>query len=222
MVSAGLPKRRGGTSGAITNATPPILPKRYGFKCENSLMYPVEAVEAAGWEWIKSILLDPANLEKELEAYRQTQQTEHQPTLSMIEANKKKLAQLDKQKDRLITAYKEGVLTLDEVAGPKTELDKQRAGLLNAIDALKDDLPETLDDSRIATIKEFAAKVAQGVDVADNDFDLRREIMELLDVSAVFRLRGDEKWIKISCVLGENEWATDYITTWFTGKKSVK
>ncbi len=58
---------------------------------------------------------------------------------------------------RLIDAYTVGVLSLDDLAQSKTDLDKQIADTRKAIESLQADLPpQTLTEDDIKTIHQFA------------------------------------------------------------------
>jgi len=110
-------------------------PKRYGYKCE-SKMHRVEVIDEPVWNWLKSILLDSETLDRSLDEYQQTTDETQDPILRMIESSENKLTDLEGQQRRLIEAYTTGILTLDDLAKNKTDLDKQIADTRKTIETL--------------------------------------------------------------------------------------
>ena len=85
----------------------------------NSPYYIVSEIDNAIWQWLKSILLYPERLQKELEKFQEKQMSEFQPLLNMLKSSQEKLGELQDEKERLIKAYTSGVLGLDEIASQK-------------------------------------------------------------------------------------------------------
>lgn len=178
--------------------------KQTGFKCEKLGNIRTDLLDNAIWNWLRSILLDPDTLQKYLEEY-QVQQSKPHPLIPLLESNKAKLADLEAQKARLITAYSAGVLSLDEIATQKVDLDRQIGELKKAIEALQDELrPNILTDGEITHIHELAAKVRRGWDIATNIFRIKREIVELLRVKISLRQVDGIFYADVNCILGEN------------------
>jgi site-specific DNA recombinase len=191
-----------------------ISPKKYGGKCEDSRSFRASDVDTVVWEWLESILLDPDYLNQLLEEYQNKQIETQRPLLSMIEANQKKLAAYQQEQTRLIDAYTAGVLTLDEIAAKKTELNKQIAELNGAIGLLQAELdPKILSREEINQIHIFAAKVRKGLNVARGSFKTKRKITKLLRVEIALHYIDSEKWAEVKCVLGEQPLAVGYNTT---------
>ena len=109
-------------------------PRQYGYKCDLP-SFRANHVEAAVWQWIKSLLLEPDTLRRQLLAYQQQERDRVQPQLAMLENSQARLGELEGRKERLIAAYTTGVLTLDELAAQKNTLDKEIGELTQAIAA---------------------------------------------------------------------------------------
>jgi hypothetical protein len=60
----------------------------------------------------------------------------------------------------------------------KVMLEKEQADLIARLEA------QTLTGEQIQSLKDFAAKVAGGLEHADEDFETRRQIIDTLDVQA--------------------------------------
>ena len=82
----------------------------------------------------------PDTLQKHLEEYQNQQAELQHPLIVLLETNRTKQADLEAQKERLITAYTAGVLSLDEIAAQKVDLDRQIGELIQAIEALQNEL----------------------------------------------------------------------------------
>jgi site-specific DNA recombinase len=191
-------------------------PQRHGYYCDTQRVK-VEVIDTAVWGWIKPILLSPEKLAESLAIYQGKQKDEHQPLLSMIEANEAKLEALHVEKDRLIKAYSQGILSLDEIATQKTALDKEIADLTRALADCRAELdPKLLGADDIATIQEWANEVRGGAAViAESNPAGLRELFRLLQVKVTlfFEDTGGKhralKRAKVECVLGVESLAND-------------
>lgn len=56
----------------------------------------------------------------------------------------------------------------------------------------------------VSLIKDFAYRLGQGLSVADNQFQARQRIVELLNVTAILTRENGQKVACVSCILGEN------------------
>jgi len=63
----------------------------------------------------------------------------------------------------------------------------------------------TLSDTQIATIIDFTKEVSEGLEIADQDFDARRQIIDLLDVRATLAIEEGQKIVYVHCMVGEEE-----------------
>ena len=68
-----------------------------------------------------------------------------------------------------------------------TALEEERTDLTIQLEAV------TLTDEQIATITDFAREVSGGLEIADQDFDARRKIIDLLDVRVTLAQEGEQK-----------------------------
>ena len=88
----------------------------------------------------------------------------------MIEGNTNRIARLEQEKDRLKTACRHGVISLEEYAQDRSGIDKEISDLAQAVKHLQEEVkPQILTEDDIATIEAFAAYVREGSDLADSD-----------------------------------------------------
>jgi site-specific DNA recombinase len=209
---SGLTKKKGNLSYYKCNSA--HLPKRYKFKCKNSKLYKLENVESVVWNWIKSILLDEDYLHQVLSEYQQEQLKAQQPVINLIEANKAKIEKLQTEKSRLIDAYTTGVLSLDDIAPKKTELEKELSDLTQATSQLQTELaPTNLTEDEIDYIKLWSTKIRQGLDNVEQNFEAKRKIVTILRLQVTLTEDDKGQWADIQCVLGDDHLPTNYTTT---------
>jgi hypothetical protein len=131
----------------------------------------------------------------------------------MLKSTQARLGELDAQKTRLIDAYSRGVLSLDELAGQKTALDKEISDLAQAISVLRAETePLLLTAEHIESIEAVAAEICDGVDVADDNKQAQRAIFQLLDVQVLLSYDGERRWADLTCTLGTARCTVEYNT----------
>jgi site-specific DNA recombinase len=170
--------------------------------CDNPY-YNVPNVDSAVWLWVKSILLSPEKLRHELEKYQQERTVEFQPLIDMLASSEQNLSELHGEKERLIKAYSAGILTLDEIAIQKTELDKRIKDLTQAINELRAELqPKLLSKKERKSIEEIAEQVRVGADLTDDNTEAQREIFHLLQMKVTLSESEGKRWADVTCILG--------------------
>jgi len=200
------------------------LPKRYGFKCENSVQFRAEWVDAAVWHWLREILIDPDRLNGALDDYKKKMETVNSPVINMIEANEKRLAELRAELERLIDAYTKGIIGLDDLAAKKAQLDGDITKLTQAISQLQADLADrqTITPAQIETVKQFADQIKDDLLTIESDFEAMRYILSLLNTQVNLVYEDGKRFADVKCVLGEELLPTDTTTTLSIVRKSAK
>jgi ribosomal protein S15P/S13E len=80
-----------------------------------------------------------------------------------------------------------------------TALEEERAGLTIQLEAV------TLTDEQIATITDFASEVSEGLEIAGQDFDARRKMIDLLEVRVTLAQEDEEKVVYVRCLIDETK-----------------
>ena len=177
--------------------------KLYGRTCDNPY-FRVDAVDTKVWEWVKGVLLDPARLIEGLNKYQDAQRAGLRPFYNLLESNEKGLAALKAEKERLIKAYSAGVLSLDEIAVQKTELDKRINELTHATAQLRAELePRILSKLDIERIEDLAAQVRDRADLGDGEPERQREIYKLIDMRVTLDEIEGTQFAQVHCILGQ-------------------
>lgn len=187
-------------------------PKTYGFKCDNT-HFRGAVVDRAVWEWVKAISTSPETLQEALDNYQARQAEEQKPLMQMIESTAARLEETEKEKARLLKAYTSGVLSLEDIATGKVELDKRAADLTQALTNLRNELtPTTITRDVINRIQQDAADMRVGILQADDDPVTQRRILEQLQVRGRLFYRDGKRWIEVDSVLGAVNFTVDYTT----------
>ena len=83
-----------------------------------------------------------------------------------------------------------------------TNLDKERNDLSTYIRKVNN------TDAQLSDIEAFGAKIRDGIDAAD--FNVKRQIIELLDIHGKIALENREKVIYLKCSLESSEYQEFY------------
>ena len=178
------------------------LPKKYGFKCDNA-QFKVTLVDRVIWEYVKAVYMSPDILDEALSTFQAQQADAKRPQLQMIEATTARLEAAEQEKGRLVKAYASGVLSLDEIATTKADLDRRLNDLTQALAELRTELPATmLSQDDIELIRQDAAELRQGVEMADNDPATQRRILGQLLIECRLSYVDGQKWIEVDSILG--------------------
>jgi hypothetical protein len=88
-------------------------------------------------------------------------------------------------------------------------LERTIQGLEQEKEKLTVQVSKGLTPEQEERILDFASQLAVGLSLADDQFQSRRQIVDLLDVSAVLTREDGKKVAYVSCVLGENVFGLD-------------
>ncbi len=213
--ASGLTKKRGDLVYKYYRCGTCQVPKRYASSCDNTHSYHMEVVDRAVWEWVKSIFMSPNVLTTALENYQARQSDAQSPILQMIGSTTARLEETEKEKARLLKAYTSGVLSLEDIATAKVELDQRTADLTQAIARLKGELnPATITKEDVDRIQQDAADLREGVLLADNDPLTQRRILKQLLFTGRLLYTEGKRWVEVDCVLGSDVVSTESMLLW--------
>ena len=124
------------------------------------------------------------------------------------------LAENQKQLERLLDLYLSGDFPKEVLTERKarleatiTALEKERANLIATLEV------QTLSDSQIVTIEDFAKRVAGGLAKAEESFEARRHIIDLLDVRATLTIEDGQKVVYVRCLVDKTALSIESTTT---------
>lgn len=213
--ASGLTKKRGEWVYKYYRCGTCQVPKRYATKCDNNHSYKMESVDLAVWNWVKEKFSSPEAITTAIENYKAKQLEGQSPILQMIESTTARLEETEGEKVRLLKAYTTGVLSLDDIASVKVELDQRSDDLKQAVARLKSELhPATLTQEDIDRILKVAAKLRETVSFADNDPLTQRRVLEQILFTGRLVLIEGEPNVDIECILGCDVVPTEYMPLW--------
>jgi site-specific DNA recombinase len=203
-----------GDCGSKMQATPNYTGKRiyfyyackasraYAKDCKNTVTYSARMLDSLTWEWVKSLLSDPLQLQEGLDQYKTQRDTELAPFQQRLDVLEELITNNRAQLDRLLDLFLAGDFPKEVLIDRKARLEETIIGLererSTVIARLNTDLTAEIE----IAIKEVVAKIGQGLNFADNNFDAQRQIIELLDVKAILGREHGQKVAHVSCMLG--------------------
>ncbi len=178
------------------------LYSNYARPC-NAPLFRVDAVDRAVWEWVRSLLTSPAVLEQGHRALYAEEDRDVALRRARLASIDKLLAENGSELRRLLDAYLAGDLTMEMLATRRDELEAAAADLARERGDLQRRLePPTLPPEQLADLRQFAARVADGLARSDADFAFRREVIEGLDVSIRLAVEDGAKVVIARGLLG--------------------
>jgi site-specific DNA recombinase len=174
----------------------------------------VDQVDSSVWEWVREKLLNPARLENGLLEYQAKQEQEHAPLRARLSAVRGLIADHQAQLERLVDLYLSGDFPRERLMDRKARLEetiealeREQAGLTTVLKA------RMLTRSQVQTIQEFAAEIANTLDIADASFEARRRVIEMVNVQATLAVEGEEKVVHVRGCLGKDDLSFEKTTT---------
>lgn len=177
-------------------------------RCKSPL-FRANQVDTVVWRWIRSLFMDEDKLNQGFEDYKKSQEEKNIPILRQLEITndlitqreqelENKLANLDavcskRAKMRIGKEITRIEQTLDKLDIQKTELEAHLKTVM-------------LTPEQITDIKTFAAKVRRGLSQADEKFEARRTIIDLLSVKVVCDVEDGKKVLHVECYLGKDSY----------------
>lgn len=173
-----------------------------------------DKVDAITWQWIKSLLTNPENLEQGLQDYQSQKTIENKPLTDRLAIIENLLADNKAQLTRLLDLYLGGDFPKELLTERKQRLETTIIGLEREHLALTTQVEATaLTQEQIQSIKEFAFQVTNGLELVDSNFETRQKIVDLLDVHATLAFEKEQRVIYLQCKIGTTQTLITSTTT---------
>ncbi|MBT7191332.1 MAG: recombinase family protein [Anaerolineae bacterium] len=181
----------------------------------------VEHVDAIVWEWIKSLLTKPDVLEKGLAAYQESKEQYAVPLRDRLQVLDDLMEDSQTQLNRLLDLYVSGDI-------PREFLMDKKESLENTLHSLGDERQisrakldvQAASEADVSKLRVFADEISAKLEEGDDSFERRRGIVELLDVRAFLTVENGEKFVDVSCFLGNEKLSFDTPTSQNGGQAS--
>ena len=164
----------------------------------------VDAVDPVVWDWITRLLTDPQVLEEGLSTRLTINEKESEPLQQRLSIAEDMLRDNQEQLTRLLDLYVAGDFPKDILVDRKRRLEesikaleKERANIISMLEK------RTLTPKQIKNIYGFAERIGKGLQLAETDPGYKREIIEALDVRAIFAVEHGQKVVYVQCVLDD-------------------
>ncbi|MFH1311988.1 MAG: zinc ribbon domain-containing protein [Candidatus Eisenbacteria bacterium] len=178
------------------------LMSRSVYRCSNRLRrYPLpknchascaraDQLESAVWDKLTEAIRNPNLIAKHVDSLRERTRSTADGLLQEIKSTDKAIAKVGEEEDRLLDAYTAKVITLDQLKAKnnkiraKTQhLENRRSDLLGQLENQK------TGDPHPDSVKQVCSKVAKGLKAIQDDFEARRELVNLLVTEIVIEGR---------------------------------
>jgi site-specific DNA recombinase len=162
-----------------------------------------EQVDAIVWSWIKAFLQDPQAMTAGLDQYRLEREQENAPLRARLAVVADLLDANRQQLQRLLDLYLTGDFPRDMLLEKRTRLEDTLATLEKERVALTAHLEtQSLTPDQVQSVRDFAARIADGLDVIDGSFAERRRILTVLDTRVKLAREGTQKVAYVRCAFG--------------------
>jgi len=176
--------------------------RNFAKECNNTVTYSAQSLDAEVWSWIYSLMTDPVQLKIGLQDYQNKREEDLVPLRERAQVIAQLIENHQEQLKRLVDLYLSGQFDKELLWERKNRLETTIAGLEaeqnNIIHMLED---QSLTEEQSLSIIEFAQKVAPKMDT--DNFDKKRELIELLGVTAELKVENGEKIALVRCFLGK-------------------
>lgn len=160
----------------------------------------VDWVDSLVWEWAKMIIENPENLRKELDNTQNELQQANQALFNRMAIIDEQICEYQKQLDKLLDLYLGGDIPKDILTERKGRLEQMLGGLHKERNDLAGHIHKVaMTDDQLSYIEMFCAKIRKGLDKAD--FNIKRQIIELLDIRGKIAFENNEKVLYIKCLI---------------------
>ena len=162
-------------------------------------------VDAIVWEWAKVIIEKPESLRVGLDNVQSELQQANQALFDRMAIIEQQIQENQSQLDKLLDLYLNGDFPKEVLTERKSRLEQMLAGLHKEHNDLARHIRKvSMTDDQLSYIEAFCAKIRKGLNQAD--FNIKRQIIELLDVRGKIAFENNEKVLYLKCLIQPNEY----------------
>ncbi len=179
-------------------------PHLYPGRSCDSRLFRADKTDAAVWTALRELFSRPEELQNGLIEHNASLQERSVPLRAELATVHSVIDEQQQQLSKLLDLYLAGTFGRDIVEERKaiieraiTQLEDQAARLEAQINA------DMLTEEELETLCEFSEHIADALDTADSSFDMRRLLVDTLDVNARLAREDGREFAYIECHLGE-------------------
>jgi len=162
---------------------------RYGYTCDLPA-FRADQVDPEVWRWVRGLLSDPWSLAQGINDYRAAQAEQHVPLQEELQVIGEQLTEERAKRKRCIELYIEGQISKAERTAHLVQLEANITRLVRRQETLKAALQgQSVTEAQIADLQEFAVQLSSRMLSADQSFEAKRRVLDLLNVQAELVVR---------------------------------
>lgn len=175
--------------------------------CDGYKEFRADCVDWVVWEWIRSFLLDPENLRREIDracAERDKHILPLKERLAIVDdlirANQVQVERLLDlyQHDQAQAMVKDALLErLSRLKETTANLENERAKLMIQIDA------QNVSNEQLKEVETIAAKMREAIEMAAEDIGTQRYVVDKLEIEVKLGMENGERVAYAQCVFGK-------------------
>jgi site-specific DNA recombinase len=172
--------------------------------------FQADVIDKAVWKWLFEFLVNRDVFLESLQAAQSEATGKLSPLQGELDIVNDLIAKNTEQARRLLDAYQNGVYRLEDIAERKRTLDDTHKSLMNRRNELTATIStQAISSEQIDAIMVFSDNQRERVELATQNFAVRKEIIELLDVRAIVQRKenGDIE-VKLKWIIGEDSLGT--------------
>lgn len=156
--------------------------RKYSRQACNSQYYRADHIERAVWEKVKEWLVDPEAMVRDLQSEKTAQTTQHERE-NLYEQDKS----LEKEKERVFTAYRHGIIDFSDFSKAMEEINRARESVRKRLEEI-----ETIEESKrklekeTKTLRSLAEEVISRIDDL-SDQEIEQVIKMLVNKITVYK-----------------------------------
>jgi len=157
-----------------------------------------DELDSLAWNWVKSLLEDPARLREEIDLYRSRTELQNAPILRHLQTARELIAEKRGQLNRLVDLYVNGMFKMEDLQERKARLEQeiaafeaQQAGLEKSIEG------QIFTQDEVDDLQAFAAEIHDRLD--DPTFDQKRQLFHMLNVTGWVVLEDGNRVFNVQC-----------------------
>jgi site-specific DNA recombinase len=152
------------------------------------------------WEWVRGIIENPDNLRVGLQGIQGELQRDNQVLFDRLSIIDSQVRKYQGQLEKVLDLYISGEFPKEVLTERKGRLEQTIENLLKEHNDLEGHIHKvTITDDQVNLIEAFCAKIREGLDQAD--FNIKRHILELLDVRGKIAFENGERILYLKCLL---------------------
>jgi hypothetical protein len=175
----------------------------YARECDQSSYFRADEVDPAVWNWIKHVLTTRDALADGLREQQEHQEEVNKPLRDRLSFIEQDLSDTEQQMKRLLDLYLTGEFSKDLLAERRGELEEKLQQLKSEQVDLQQRLEDqTISDDQVERLVAAAKGIAERLKGGEVEFEVRREIIDLLELEVTLGVENDETTIDVQCWLG--------------------